>query len=95
MENIRNFCIIAHIDHGKSTLADRLIETCKTVSTRDMTCQKMDKVHWDAGLRTNLDRLYTMSQQVEDSKAERGGGRVINVSSVNGSKGANAAMSIQ
>ena len=56
--------------------------------TRDMTFKKMDKVNWDAVLRTNLDSLFNMTKQVTDGMVDRGWGRIINVSSVNGSKGA-------
>ena len=56
--------------------------------TRDMTFRKMTKADWDITLRTNLDSVFNMSKQVCDGMLERSWGRIINVSSVNGSKGA-------
>ena len=56
--------------------------------TRDSTFKKMDKISWDAVMRTNLDSLFNMTKQVCDSMADSGWGRIINISSVNGQKGA-------
>ena len=56
--------------------------------TRDMTFKKMTKADWDAVIHTNLDSAFNMSKQVCDTMIERGWGRIVNVSSVNGSKGA-------
>jgi acetoacetyl-CoA reductase len=56
--------------------------------TRDMTFRKLDKVNWDAVLRTNLDSIFNISKPLCDSMVERSWGRIINISSVNGSKGA-------
>ncbi|NTV11369.1 MAG: acetoacetyl-CoA reductase [Zoogloea sp.] len=56
--------------------------------TRDMTFRKMTKADWDAVIKTNLDSVFNMTKQVMDGMVERKWGRVINVSSVNGQKGA-------
>jgi acetoacetyl-CoA reductase len=56
--------------------------------TKDMTFRKMGKADWDAVLKTNLDSVFNMTKQVYDGMMDRGWGRIINVSSVNGSKGA-------
>ncbi len=56
--------------------------------TRDMTFKKMTKADWDAVMHTNLDSCFNMTKQVIDGMVERNWGRVINVSSVNGQKGA-------
>ncbi|HWP90182.1 MAG TPA: acetoacetyl-CoA reductase, partial [Burkholderiales bacterium] len=56
--------------------------------TRDMTFKKMGKVDWDAVMGTNLDSVFNVTKPVVDGMVERGWGRVINVSSVNGQKGA-------
>jgi acetoacetyl-CoA reductase len=56
--------------------------------TRDMTFRKMDRVNWDAVIHTNLDSIFNMTKQVADGMVDRGWGRIINISSVNGQKGA-------
>ena len=56
--------------------------------TRDTTFKKMTKSDWDAVIGTNLDSVFNMTKQVMDGMTDRGWGRVINISSVNGQKGA-------
>ena len=56
--------------------------------TRDMTFKKMDCVNWDSVMNSNLRSVFNMTKQVCDGMTERGWGRIINISSVNGQKGA-------
>jgi acetoacetyl-CoA reductase len=56
--------------------------------TRDMTFKKMDSVNWNAVMHSNLTSVFNMTKQVCDDMIERGWGRIINISSVNGQKGA-------
>uniref|UniRef100_Q46UG1 Acetoacetyl-CoA reductase n=2 Tax=Cupriavidus TaxID=106589 RepID=Q46UG1_CUPPJ len=56
--------------------------------TRDMAFKKMDKPNWDAVMRTNLDSVFNLTKPLCEGMVERGWGRIINISSVNGSKGA-------
>src|SRR5216684_1043485 len=70
-------------DHGP---VDILINNAGI--TRDMTFRKMTKPDWDAVMHTNLDSVFNVTKPVVDGMVERAWGRVINVSSVNGQKGA-------
>ena len=56
--------------------------------TKDASFRRMDKAAWDAVMRTNLDSAFNMTKPVIDGMADRGWGRVVNISSVNGQKGA-------
>jgi acetoacetyl-CoA reductase len=56
--------------------------------TRDLSFKKMSKVDWDAVMRTNLDSVFNMTKPVCDGMVERGWGRIVNISSINASKGA-------
>ena len=56
--------------------------------TRDMTFKKMDRANWEQVIKTNLDSCFNMTKQVCDGMVDRGWGRIINISSVNGQKGA-------
>jgi acetoacetyl-CoA reductase len=88
-------CDVADFDSAKECVAkitaelgpvDVLVNNAGI--TRDMTFKKMDKVNWDAVMKTNLDSVFNMTKQVADGMVDRNWGRIINISSVNGQKGA-------
>jgi acetoacetyl-CoA reductase len=88
-------CDVADFDSAQACVA-KVVEEVGPVDvlvnnagiTRDMTFKKMDKVNWDAVMKTNLDSVFNMTKAVCDGMVDRSWGRIINISSVNGQKGA-------
>ena len=88
-------CDVTNYDSAAECVASVMRDVCpidvlvnNAGITRDMTFKKMTKADWDAVIRTNLDSVFNMTKQVMDGMVERKWGRVVNVASVNGQKGA-------